>query len=340
MRNILVSLLVNLGDVIMMTAALDLIRRHHPPERGRLGVLVRPEAAGLLAGHPQLDDLIVYPYRSGSPLAGFGELRRRIKAGGYDFFLSLDRRPRGAAAALLAGIPRRVGPDILYEGSHPRFWTRPLFTRMVHLTPEECRGDQVEMFQWVARRALELEGRGRITLPPETPENAARAEGLLSSARGPVIGLCVKTNDPAKTWPAADYAALMARLKSELNAFLYVTGTAGDREYADQVISAAGDDSSLNLAGQTSFPELAALAARSDLFITPDNGAAHLAANSGLKNMICLLISTTPEKIAGSLAPARFLTLTAAREGEAETDSEQVDLVFQAAAESLRNEHS
>jgi ADP-heptose:LPS heptosyltransferase len=331
-----VSVLVNLGDVVMMTAALDLLRRRFP--EARLAVLARPEAAEILAGNPVLDELIVYPYRSGSFFSGLGPLRRRLRAGRYDVFVSLDRRPRGVAAALLAGIGERWGPDRLYAGSRPRFWTRPLFTRIARLTPDECAGSQVEMFQLVIRRLFQVDGRGRITLPPVGPETAARVAGWLDGANGrPVVGFCVKTNDPAKTWPAAGFAALLARLKAELNPFLYLTGAPGDAPYVADLLASFDSGGILNLAGRTSLMDLAGLAARSDLFVGPDNGTAHLTANSGLSRFLCLLVATDTDKVADSLAGARFLTVSGEGAGPDRLRRE-ADRVFEAAAGWLKSE--
>ena len=337
MRNILVSLLVNVGDVIMMTSALELTRRGRP--QVGLTVLVRPEAAELFEGNPAADGAIIYPYRSGSLFHGLGSLRRQIKDGGFDYFLSLDRRPRGAAAAWLGGIKTRVGPNLLFAGSRPEGWTRWLFTQEVQMTREECDGDLAEMFQTFTRRALNLEGSGRITLPPVSPENRAWADSLFQEAAGPVIGLCVKTNDPSKTWPAANYAALMAGLKAELGAFLYVTGAPGDRDYVQAVIEAAKAGPILNLAGRTSLMGLGALAAQSDLYITPDNGSGHIAANCGQQNIICILRATPSAKqLLFSMPQARFLAFPPTGPA-AEEDRNQIDLVLKTARELLKSDH-
>jgi ADP-heptose:LPS heptosyltransferase len=300
--------LVNVGDVVMMTSALDLIRQKFP--RVRLAALIRPDARDLMEGNPLVDEVIVYPYRSGSLFRGLGELRSRIAAGNYELYFSLDRRPRAAAAAFISGIGRRVGPDLLFAGARPEFWTRLLFNQVVSLSPEECRGSLVEMFQLPVRRAFQIEGRGRITLPPVKAERAGRVKAWLPAGDGPLIGLCVKTNDPGKTWPAAGFSLLIRRLQADLKARLYLTGGPGDRDYVEALLKEAGAEAAVNLAGLTELMDLPALAAASDLFITLDNAAAHLAANSGLKNIICLLLATTPAILLDSMPQAVFRPLS------------------------------
>jgi ADP-heptose:LPS heptosyltransferase len=299
-------MLVNVGDVIMMTSALDLIRQKMP--NTRLAVLARPEAAELLRGNPVLDDLIIYPYKSGSPFHGLGDLLRTIRAGKFEVFLSLDRRPRGAMAACLAGIKTRIGPNILFAGAKPKLWTRFLFTRQISMSAEECRGSLVEMFQLVARRGLNIAGKGRVTLPPVTGERAEWVRGHFAQAGGPIIGLCVRTNDPGKTWPRPKFADLMGRLHRDFGAFLYVTGGPGDAEYVNELIGTLDGVPVLNLAGQTSLMDIPALAAQSDLCITLDNGTAHLMAASGQPNLICILIATTPKILIDSMPQAKFIS--------------------------------
>ncbi len=334
MRSVLVSMLVNMGDVVMMTSALNLLRKHFPGIK--TGVLVRPESVDIVQNNPAVDQVIVYPYKSGSPLRGLGRLIRTIKKGQYDCFFSLDRRPRGAAAALLAGVRSRIGPELLFEGSRPAFWTKLLFTRIVPMNDDDCRGSQVDMFQLPLRRAFNLAGPGHITLPPVKPATAEKVAALFANASGPVIGLGVKTNDPAKTWPADRYPLLIKRLKAELGAVIYIIGSPADRPYTENILRAAGQpDGVLNLAGRTSLEDLMALAPRTDLALMLDNGATHLMANSGLKRLICLLVGTTTEKIEDSMPQARFIQVSASTEPK--VVEAEIDLVFRAVSDLLNH---
>ena len=337
-RHILISLLVNAGDVIMMTSALDLMRRELPSDT-RLGVLLRPESFEILDGNPLVDEIIVYPYRSGSPFFGLRQVRRQIKAGKYDYFLALDRRPRGAMAALLSGIKKRVGPSLLFAGNRPEWWTRFLFSRTVRIQPAECAGSQVSVFQTVVKRAFNIKGRGRISLPPLTSEKRSWASEVLPHAQGPTIGLCVRTNAEVKTWPAAGFAGLIDKLYRGLSAGIYITGGPEDVEYIDHLLKMTHAVPVVNLAGKTRLMDIQALAFASDLFIGLDNATAHLAANSGLDKIICLLLATKPEIIVDSMPKAKFISLTKLENRTPLTEGEliknEIEIVYQAVAEML-----
>ncbi|HVN39221.1 MAG TPA: hypothetical protein VMW19_13725, partial [Myxococcota bacterium] len=71
-RRILIVRLGALGDVVHALALLDALRRAWPD--ARLGWLVEERNASVLAGHPQLDRLLVFPRRELSTLVWSGRL--------------------------------------------------------------------------------------------------------------------------------------------------------------------------------------------------------------------------------------------------------------------------
>ena len=317
-KSILVSMLVNLGDVIMQTAQLESLKKYVLPHGGRLGVLVRPEAAEIVLGHPLIDEVIIYPYRSGSLWQGIKAVTAQVKKNTYDCYLSLDRRPRGALVALLSGIKKRIGPVRLFPDRPIKLWTYLLYNKRVPMSMFDCQGSYMQMFHKVVSRAFNLDiPLGSITLPPPPEGSLAKVNELLQKSSGrPVVGLCLKTKEPAKTWPLPYYLQLIKNLRAE-GVFIYITGAPEDRDYAAGAIKALGlteADGLLNLAGLTSLSDLMALAPKTDLFIGPDNGVAHLLAHAGLKKMIVIMLSTTPESVEDSLAMAEIISLAAGPE--------------------------
>lgn len=300
MNSILVSNLNNLGDVICSTAALDLVRRTYP--KARIGFLVRPDAEGVMRGHPLIDELYVFRYRSGSGFRALWNMAGEIRRGRYEMYVSLDRKPRSALAALLAGIRTRITPNRLHLTTEPRWWMPLLCTKVIEY-PKNSFHSLVEMFEQPIKDALGLEGRGRTSVPPPTREQKENAARMLADANGkPIIGFSVKANAEMKDWPADRFSALMDRLAERRDPFMYVTGAPGDKEYIDRLLAGCATAKARNFAGSTSLMDTVALAAASDLFITLDTGAVHLAGNSGIKNLICLFTCTEP---AGVLESAR-----------------------------------
>ena len=302
MKSILVSNLNNLGDVVCSTAALDLLRRHFPGVR--VGLMVKADAEGVVRGHPLVDDLYVYRYKSGSSIGTLRTMAAEVREKGYEVFLSLDRKPRSALVAWLAGIKTRITPDRLHIGTGPRWWMPLLCTRVMKFK-QDAYHSLVDMFEEPVRQAFGIEGKGRTSIPPVAPEQRKKAAGLLAPAGDrPKVGFSVRANAELKNWPPERFAELMDRLEADRNVFVYVTGAPGDKEYIDSLLALRRNGSGLNLAGQTSLMDTAALAAMSELFITLDTGAVHVAGNSGIKNLICIFTCTEPEGVLESARQA------------------------------------
>ena len=89
-QNILVNALVNLGDVVLTTSAIALLRKAYPG--ARITMLVRPVVRQAVENNPVIDDVILFDYKAkensfGKMLAMVQELRRRH----FDLSISFDR---------------------------------------------------------------------------------------------------------------------------------------------------------------------------------------------------------------------------------------------------------
>src|SRR5215831_5408679 len=97
-----------LGDVVLTTPLLAALRRCVAPRR--LAVLVRPEAVPLLAGHPDVDAVLVDDKRGRDRgLAGLVRTARRLRRERFDIAVSPHRSFRTSVVLAGAGIPRRIG---------------------------------------------------------------------------------------------------------------------------------------------------------------------------------------------------------------------------------------
>ncbi len=303
MEAILLSNLNNLGDVICSTAALDLIRKALPD--ARIGFLIRPDAEPVVRGNPLVDDLFVYSYKSGSGVSSIVDMARQVRRKRYGTYISLDRKPRSALVALLAGIHRRVIPNRLHLTTEPRWWMSFLGSEVLEF-PKNSFRCLVEQFSEPVRVALGITGEGHTSLPPLTDSEQARADAVFAGTVGKQrVGYSVRANAKMKNWPAERFAAVMDRLEESRAPFQYVTGAPGDRQYIDSLIGRCRRARPANLAGEATLMETAALAGKSDLFITLDTGAVHVAGNSGIKNLICLFTCTIPEGVLRSAPQAR-----------------------------------
>ncbi len=121
LRSILVTRLRYLGDVVMSTVVLEILRRGDPEVK--LGYLCEDPYAVVLAGHPLIDHLHrLGIHRKGSDAgargmgravddsaSGFFTTVGRLRAAHYDLAVDLFFNPRSALLLRVAGIPARIG---------------------------------------------------------------------------------------------------------------------------------------------------------------------------------------------------------------------------------------
>src|SRR6185436_11701036 len=97
-----------IGDVVFTTPAIRALRRHFP--QSHLSYLVEEQAAPIVLGHPDLDEVIAIPLTFGlgriaDDLRIGGELRRRA----FDIVIDFHGGPRGSWLTWLTRAPERIG---------------------------------------------------------------------------------------------------------------------------------------------------------------------------------------------------------------------------------------
>ena len=291
-RNILVYAMVNLGDVVLLTSAIALLKKAYP--QARVTMLSRPIVREVIEHNPVIDDVILFDYKSKqNSMKQMWSMVQELRRRKFDLAISFDRKLRPALLCLLAGIPVRVGPSRVLDARPSRVtW---LYTHTVPITYDLDETLQAETYQEIIRGFTGAAGHEHPVLPTPTEAQRTKAAALLSSAAGKrKIGLCVKGTFGLKTWPKEYFAEVVRALNLRYDAAFYVTGAPGDYAYAEDVISAIGIPVE-NLCGQTNLMELAAFYEQLDILISVDTGGAHIAAVTGVP-LVVMFGCTSPRR--------------------------------------------
>ena len=288
-KNILVNALVNLGDVVLTTSALSLIKKNFPETK--ITMLVKPVVKEAVIDNPVVDDVIVFDYRAkensfGKMRALVGEIRRR----NFDLAISFDRKLRPALITFFARIPRRVCPSKVFDDKKSRVTL--LYTDVIEISPDLDKTLQAETYQEIVRKFFKIEGHETPVFPKKNSPVAEKLLNRLPPAKFK-IALCVKGTFPLKTWSKEYFAEVVQNLRKNFDAAFFIVGAPNDRDYADEVIKEIGGAE--NFCGETSLTDLAEIFRRTDLFITVDTGATHIAATTGIK-MITMYGCTSPDR--------------------------------------------
>ncbi|MBI3987927.1 MAG: lipopolysaccharide heptosyltransferase II [Lentisphaerae bacterium] len=267
-----------LGDAIMAMPALQAYRRLFPT--ARLVLLAKNRLAALWAMQPALSGVLSLPLEG----AGLVRAVRRVKALRFQKAAVFPRSFRSALVPFLARVPERVGLP-----GHARDW---MLTRVVE--PEEApdRRHQAHEYFHVLDLPVALLEPPRLAIPPETVD---RVRSRWAPAGGRVIGVIPgAARGPAKRWPAEYFAKAGRQLRDAEGCRVLVFGTAGERALCLRVTEAIGSGA-LNLAGETTLPELAAALSLCAVVIANDSGGTHLAAAVGAP-VVAVFGVTDPEK--------------------------------------------
>lgn len=272
MRRILLSCTLAIGDVVMATAAAALLKKIYPGIR--ISFMVKRLAEEIVQNNPVIDEVIApaYEQKKLSPRV-MAALVKQLKNENFDFFISLDGKPRPALLAWLAGIPVRVGPSRIF-GSSTKL---PLiFTETIPVSDFRTT-HYIDVLHELIGKFTGSDIKAEPVLPLLTPADEDGVDRLLAGLgrHDYTIGLCVKSN-PLKTWPKERFAELIRRLATEYEAGFYIIGGWYDKEYVDDLIAQAGVPVA-NFCGQTNLPQLIGLLGKTDAFISLDTAPMHIA---------------------------------------------------------------
>jgi heptosyltransferase III len=275
---ILVVALRRLGDVLFATALVASLRRAYGD--AIIDVLVFEGTAGILAGNPDVDEVITMPLRPGA----WQGLRLAARlAQRYHLAVSTQSGDRPTLLSLIAGR-RAVGP---VDGGTRGALRRLALWRSV--APQAASHRLEEMLRLAD--ALGINRVGRLVCPRENLESAGvpRLASEAARAQRPrseepaVQGYAVLHAAPMfhyKRWTVGGWRALAAHLRARGIKVVATGGTAAEeRAYLDEVWGEVADVTRSD--GQLSWPQLASLLRGARLFVGPDTSVTHLAAAAG-----------------------------------------------------------
>lgn len=277
-RSVLIVRLSAIGDAVFCTALADSLKAAWPA--AEIDWLGQAELAGLLEGHPALEEFVAWPKRDWlgwlrtgrwTRLAGsLRDLRRRLRAREYDLVIDAQGLAKSRVLARLAGGRRRVG-----------FPSREGLDFLVHeVLPREGEpGAFAREYRALAERLT-----GRPSVPGRLP---LRPPG---DAEAPFVALLPFTTRPQKAWPARYWTELARVLVAGGAGRVVVFGGPGDRDAAQAMFAGTGVE---NRAGLTTLAEALAGVQAARAVVGVDTGLAHAAAVSG-RPVVVLMGASVP----------------------------------------------
>jgi heptosyltransferase I len=365
-RDILLIKLSALGDVVHTIPLLNKLRRRFP--QARLDWLTTPPLAELIRPNPKITNVVTFareewsqPWRL-APFVSYARLAATLRAARYDLVIDVHGQLRSAGFTLATGAPVRIGFD------RPRadVWNRtarqfPAHTRR-HAWQGAREGSWIAYTHHIPVPSLDIHAVDRyLAVGPmlgldddpadfsfPIPEAADARVATLLRARGVggarLIVLAPGTVWETKRWGDDKFAAT-ARHFMAAGYDAVLIGSRRERDLCDEVARLA--PGAVNLAGETSISELAALSRRAALCVSNDSGPMHLAVALG-RPVVSVFGPTDPIwigpyrhpeqalQIALPCAPCYFRTLSRCPNGHACMNALTAEAVIERAETILR----
>jgi heptosyltransferase-3 len=284
LRRVLVIKLRHHGDVLLTSPVFGMLKNHAP--HLEVDALVYQDTAEMLSFHPAISQIhtIDRKWKSAGILTqskAEWQLLSTLRARRYDLVVHLTEHPRGAWITKLTGAKFGVAKEIKRKGG---LW-KSAFTHL--FTPVNCGNCRhtVETHLDALRRIgiQPNEQERKLTLVPgptaESTIEKKLAEHRLETRK--FIHIHPTSRWLFKCWPAEKMTALISSLQKQGHRIVITAAPAPEELAMTRAILAGLDQPVVDLAGQLSLKQLAALSARAKLFIGVDSAPMHIAAAMG-----------------------------------------------------------
>ena len=299
LRSVAIVMLTAVGDVVHVLPVVNSLRAAHPGVR--ITWVVQPGPHGLVAGHPAIDEFIVFDRRKG--WRAFRDLRRATRGRRFDLVLALQDYLKAGVITAILSADRKVGID--RARARDLNW---LFTteQVAARAPRHTQDQYLEFLEHLGIPAvLDWSGLG------PTPSECERYGGLLPPRDGPTVALVIGTSRPAKEWPTERYATLVDRLHEEVGVRSVLVGGLSPRETEAALrIRDLAKHPPLDLR-EWDLRRVVYLLERADVVVSPDTGPLHIAVALGTPS-VALIGYTNPKRV----GPYRFTDLMVDAFGE------------------------
>jgi lipopolysaccharide heptosyltransferase II len=295
--------------VVQTVPLLNTLRRRYPA--AQIDWLVTPPIAELLRHNPAISNVIEFPRQEWSspwrltPFAVSARLAARLHRANYDLVLDLQGQLRSAVFAQLSGAPVRIGfdrpraqawdasprqfPDAArrhaWQGAREGSWLA--YTHRIPLPTIDVH--PVDRYLSVGAMLGLDDGAADFSFP--IPPEAIRRVAAMLDRYGLVTKLVIMAPGTAwetKRWRREGFAEVARHF---LQSGFAVALVGSGREHATCAAVADLAPGAVNLAGETTLSQLAALIARAAICVTNDSGPMHLAVALN-RQVVCIFGST------------------------------------------------
>lgn len=278
-QNILLIKMSSLGDILHALPFAAALRERYP--QAKITWLVHPQFAGFVPDAPTIDEVLFFDKVAFKKLGFWAKFqflctfRQELHAKHFDLVIDLQGLFKSAVVAALTGCSERLGYCEMREGSG---WVSKA------ICGAHRKDHVIERYLDVARYlGAEIK---QLTFPlPDLTQEALTVHTKLGLGEAPYDVIVPGARWATKEWPPEHYAQLI-KLMLAANAdgadakerYVVLAGGPDEVGKGARIVELVPAGRVINLIGQTSLRELAALIAGCGVYISGDTGPLHFAA--------------------------------------------------------------
>jgi len=263
-----------IGDVILATGLIEKLHQHYP--ESKIDFLLRKGNEGLLAGHPLLRNVLVWTKKE-SKISNLFKIIKQVRANQYDCVVNVHRFASSGLITAFSGSKLKIGFDKnplslgFNKNIKHHIGNRHEVQRNHQLIEEITDGDYAKPRLYPSERDVEK-------VKPFQIERY----------------ICIAPTSVwfTKQFPVEKWITFLESIGNR-NGKVYLLGAPSDHSACESIRLASSNGSVVNLAGQLSFLESAALIKGAAMNFVNDSAPMHLASamNAPVTAIFC---STVP----------------------------------------------
>ena len=276
-KNILLIKMSSLGDILHTLPFAAALRQRYP--KAKITWLVHPQFAGFVPDAPTIDEVLYFDKVKfnklgfGGKIAYFKEMHALLHSKHFDLVIDMQGLFKSAVLAAISGCDNRIGYAEMREGSG-------LISKAI--SGSHRKDHVIERYLDVARYlGAKVEGLDDVRFPmPDLTKETEAVKAKLEEkgyAGGAYVVMVPGARWETKVWPVEHYAALAKMIAAE-GKYIVLAGGPDDAAKGAAIKQQAAVEQVIDLTGQTSLRELAALMKDCAVYISADTGPLHFAA--------------------------------------------------------------
>lgn len=305
-KNILLIKMSSLGDILHTLPFAAELRKLYP--EARITWLVHPQFAGFVPDAPVIDEVLYFDKKKFNTMGlvekwqYFCEMKELLHSKHFDLVLDMQGLFKSAVLAAISGCDERLGYCELREGSS-------LVSKAI--TGAHSGDHVIERYLDVARYlGAEIPvGELDFPMPNLDKETASVSKKLLDKGMPGNCEYVVMVPGArwwTKEWPVEHYAKL-AQMITEDGHYVVLAGGPDDASKGAKIKELSQEAKVIDMTGQTSLRELAALIKSCQVYISADTGPLHFAA--ALKKPLVAMYGPTKADRTGPYGSANSTVL-------------------------------